>query len=167
MLNHWVIPLSHKALPTELSHYHWVSVSIKLADRAPDFSYFSHCLSVCLWLDFGLPPWFPQVVRCHWREIELFSARSAPDYDKMWLKNISTRLCSPWVISYTIVVTSIVRIWRRPKGLTGRVNKCLLALITWHLMLIAVNRWVMASPTDNGQQVSDGISYWQRSTGDF
>jgi len=33
----------------------------------------------CLWLDFGLPPHCPQVVWCHWGEIEPFSATLAQD----------------------------------------------------------------------------------------
>ena len=34
---------------------------------------------VCPWLDFGLPPRRPQVVWCHWGEIEPFSASLAQD----------------------------------------------------------------------------------------
>ena len=34
---------------------------------------------VCPWLNFGLPPRCPQVVWCHWREIEPFSATLAQD----------------------------------------------------------------------------------------
>ena len=60
------------------------------------FSSFSHCLSVCPWLDFGLPPrtgcvvslsvhgwtsafFLAQVVWCHWGKIEPFSATLAQD----------------------------------------------------------------------------------------
>ena len=42
--------------------------------------------NVCPWLDFGLPPRFPQVVWCHWREIGPFSAVQAQDglIGRMW-----------------------------------------------------------------------------------
>jgi len=39
----------------------------------------SVCLSVCPWLDFGLPPHCPQVIWCPWGEMEPFSATLAQD----------------------------------------------------------------------------------------
>ena len=40
---------------------------------------------VCPWLDFGLPPRCPQVVWCHWGEIELFFCHAGSGrVDRVW-----------------------------------------------------------------------------------
>jgi len=39
---------------------------------------------VCPWLNFGLPPRCPQIVWCHWGEIEPFSATLAQDGLAEW-----------------------------------------------------------------------------------